>query len=121
MTAEIVGATFLAAGSVVLAFLVVDLGRRWGLGAALEPLLATGRLALTAYTLQVLFLAAVAVVRDGAPDDDWLTLAGTTLVVVGTCWLLDRRWGTGPLEWLVHRLRVGRRAGAVSARSAASP
>lgn len=119
-TAEIVGATFLATGSVVLAFLVVDLGRRARLGPVLEPVLATGRLALTAYTLQVLVLAAVAVVRGGAPDDGWAALVGTTVVVVGACWLLDRRWGTGPLEWLVHRVRVRPGATAVSARSAAS-
>ncbi len=120
-TAEIVGSTFLAAGSVVLAFLVVDVGRRWRLGPVLEPVLATGRLALTAYALQVLVLAAVAAVRDGAPDDGWAMLAGTTVVVVGVCWLLDRRWGTGPLEWLARRLRVRPRGRTVSARSAGSP
>ena len=83
-------------------------------------MLATGRLALTAYALQVLVLAAVAAVRDGAPDDGWAMLAGTTVLVVGVCWLLDRRWGTGPLEWLVHRLRVRPRGRTVSARSAGS-
>jgi len=120
-TAEIVGATFLASGSVVLAFLLVDLGRRGRHGSALAPLLATGRLALTAYTLQIVLLAAVAAARDGAPDDGWATLVGTTVVVVGVCWLLDRRWGTGPLEWLVHRLRVRPRGVSVSARSDGSP
>jgi uncharacterized membrane protein YeiB len=99
-TAEILGATLLATGSVVAAFVVVALGRRWRLGAVLEPLLATGRLALTAYTLQVVLLAGLAVLRNNARDDGWLMLGGTSLVVVTVCWALDRWWGTGPLEWL---------------------
>ncbi len=120
-TAEIVGATFLASGTVVLAFLVVDVGRRHRLGAAVEPLLATGRLALTAYTLQVLLLAGVGALRGGVPDDGWATLVGTAVAVVGACWALDRRWGTGPLEWLVHRLRVPAPRRSLSARSDGSP
>jgi uncharacterized membrane protein YeiB len=120
-TAEIVGATFLASGAVVLAFLVVDVGRRHRLGAAVEPLLATGRLALTAYTLQVLLLAGVGAVRGGAPDDGWALLVGTAVVVVAACWVLDRRWGTGPLEWLVRRLRVPASRRSLSARSDGSP
>ncbi len=107
-TAEIIGATLLAAGSVVLAVLVVELGRRWGtVGAVvLAPLLATGRLALTAYTLQVLLLAAVGVLRGGSADDGWTMLGGTCLVVFGTCWALDRWWGTGPMELLFGLARL---------------
>lgn len=103
-TAEVIGATFLATATVVACFLAVALVRRLGAGGVLEPLLSTGRLALTAYTLQILFLAALQL--PGPRDDDtWLILASTTLVVVGGCWLLERRFGTGPLEWVVHRLR----------------
>ena len=58
-TAEVVGATFLACATVVASFLAVELLRRFGAGGVLAPLLSTGRLALTAYTLQILFLAAI--------------------------------------------------------------
>ena len=116
-TAEIVGATLLACGTVVLSFACVQTVRDLGAGRVLEPLLATGRLALTAYTVQILWLALLAALRDNAPDDAWWILGSSLLVVVGACWALDRWWGTGPLEWLVHRLRVtaptppGRHAG----------
>lgn len=104
-TAEVVGATLLATGTVIASFLVVDLARRFGLERGLEPLLSTGRLALTAYTVQILWLALLATLRGGARDDEWWILATTTAVVVGACWLLERVMGTGPLEWLMHRLR----------------
>ena len=116
-TAEIVGATLLACATVVLSFACVQTVRDLGAGRVLEPLLATGRLALTAYTVQILWLALLAALRDNAPDDAWWILGSSLLVVVGACWALDRWWGTGPLEWLVHRLRVtaptppGRHAG----------
>jgi uncharacterized membrane protein YeiB len=104
-TAEVVGATFLACGTVVASFLVVHLVRRAGADRVLRPLLATGRLALTAYTLQVLWLVLLAALRDNASDDAWWILGSTLVVVVGACWACDRRWGTGPLEWVLHRLR----------------
>jgi len=104
-TAEVVGATFFATATVVASFLAVDLLRRRGAGAVLEPLLSTGRLALTAYTLQILFLAAIQLTVGPRQDDSWLILGSTLLVVVGGCWLLDRRFGTGPMEWLVRALR----------------
>jgi uncharacterized membrane protein YeiB len=104
-TAEVVGATFLAAGAVVASFLAVGLVRRRGAGGALEPLLATGRLALTAYTAQILWLALLATLRDNAPDDSWWILGSSLVVVVGSCWALDRWRGTGPLEWVTHTLR----------------
>lgn len=123
-SAEVVGATLLATGTVVASFLALDLARRLGVGRALDPLLSTGRLALTAYTLQILWLALLSSLRHGARDDEWWILASSTLVVVGACWVLERWWGTGPLEWLVHRLRprapVRRHPGGVSGRSGGS-
>lgn len=104
-TAEVVGGTLLATGVVVASFLLLRGARRVGVGRWLDPVLAAGRLALTAYTVQILFLAVVGVLRGGADDDSWLVLAATTAVVLGTCWALDRSWGTGPLEWVLHRLR----------------
>ena len=105
-TAEIVGATLLARGTVVLSFACLEALRDLGAGRVAGPLLATGRLALTAYTVQILWLALLSTLRDGAPDDAWWILGSSLVVVVGTCWALDRWWGTGPLEWVVHRLRV---------------
>ena len=116
-TAEIVGATLLSCGTVVLSFAALQTVRDLGAGRVAEPLLATGRLALTAYTLQILWLALLAALRDDAPDDSWWILGSSLVVVVGACWALDRWWGTGPLEWVVHRLRTpvpgppGRHAG----------
>lgn len=119
-TAEVVGATLLATGSIVASFLVVDLARRFGVARALDPVLSAGRLALTAYTLQILWLALLSPLRDGAPDDEWWILGSSILVVVGGCWLLERLTGTGPLEWLVHRLRPRPPEAGVSARSGGS-
>jgi uncharacterized membrane protein YeiB len=107
-TAEVIGATLLATGSVVASFIMLALAERFSLRRVLEPVLATGRLALTAYTVQILWLALLSVLRDGAPDDAWWILGSSLVVVVGACWALDRWWGTGPLEWLVHRLRPRR-------------
>ena len=87
----------------------VDLLRRVGAGAVLGPWLSTGRLALTAYTLQIVFLALIQVAVGPRRDDSWLILGSTTLVVVGGCWLLERRFGTGPLEWVIHQLRPSSR------------
>lgn len=118
-TAEVLAATFLACGAVVASFAVVLLvrGPAPGLARALAPVLAVGRLAFTAYTVQILVLAAVSLARGGADDDTWPVLVGTTVVVVGVCWVLDRRVGTGPLEALVRATRVpsrGRHGGPLS-------
>ncbi len=99
-TAEVVGATFAASATVVGCFLVVDLLPGPGARRVLQPLLATGRLALTAYTVQILWLALLAALRDNAPEAAWWVLGSTLVVVVGLCWEFDRRWGTGPLEWV---------------------
>ncbi len=114
-TAEVVAGTFLAGGVVAASFAIADLAAvgRWGVR-ALDPVLSLGRLALTAYTVQVLVLALVSLVRDGADDDTWPVLLLTTAIVVGSVWTLDRTWGTGPLELLVRlaRLPDGWRPGA---------
>ena len=119
-TAEVFGASLLAAAVVVACFALVDTVRpavgdvaSSGGGAAARvaarvaaPVLATGRLALTAYTAQILWLALVSLVRGtGVADDSWLVLVSTAVVVVGGSWALERWWGTGPLEWLLHRIR----------------
>ena len=92
-------------GAVVASFLLLATARRLGVGRWLDPVVVTGRLALTAYTLQIVLLALLGALPGGADDDSWLVLASTTALVLGTCWALDRWWGTGPLEWVVHRLR----------------
>ena len=104
-TAEVVGASFAASATVVTCFLVVEQVTAPGGHRALRPLLATGRLALTAYTVQILWLALLAALRDDAPQDSWWVLGSSLVVVIGLCWWFDRRWGTGPLEWVLHRLR----------------
>ncbi len=105
-SAEVLGATLLAASVVVASFVLVDQVGQLGAAKVLDPVLAAGRVALTAYTVQILWLALVALVRGaGLPDDTWAVLLSSTTVVLGTSWALDRWWGTGPLEWLVHRIR----------------
>ena len=110
-TAEVLAATFLACGVLALALAVTATARDHvpRLSTVLQPLLATGRLALTGYVLQILVLALVSLARGGASDDSLLLLALTTAVVVGACTLLDRRFGTGPLELLARAVRVPRR------------
>ncbi len=121
-TAEVTSASLLAGGVVVLALLVA--GPAAAAASGITPLLATGRLALTGYALMVLLLAAVPRTPGGAPEPGWLPLAGVLVAVVAACWAIERRWGTGPLEWLAHRARLPARRGAgsrgVSARSGGS-
>ena len=96
---------------------MLALAERFSLRRVLAPLLAAGRLALTAYTLQILWLALLSALRDGAPDDQWWILGSILVVVVGGSWLLERLMGTGPLEWLIHVLRphpIGRSGSARS-------
>ena len=96
---------------------MLALAERISLRRVLAPLLAAGRLALTAYTLQILWLALLSALRDGAPDDQWWILGSSLVVVVGGSWLLERLMGTGPLEWLIHVLRPHPLGSSVSARS----
>ena len=118
LAAYVIGATLLATGSVVASFIMLALAERFSLRRVLAPLLAAGRLALTAYTLQILWLALRSALRDGAPDDQWWILGSSlVVVVVGGSWLLERLMGTGPLEWLIHVLRPHPLGSSVSVRS----
>jgi hypothetical protein len=105
-SAEVLAAVLLASGVVVGSFVLVDQVGHRRPGRVLDPVLATGRIALTAYTVQIVVLAVVALVRGPQlRDDTWPILLGTTVAVLGACWALDRWWGTGPLEWVLHRIR----------------
>ncbi|MCC2315168.1 heparan-alpha-glucosaminide N-acetyltransferase domain-containing protein [Cellulomonas xiejunii] len=77
-------------------------GVRWP--RALAPVSATGALALTAYTGQLL---AIAVLGDDvvwqATATSWLAFL---LVTVGFCWLWHATVGRGPLETLLHAVSV---------------
>lgn len=72
-----------------------------------RPVTATGRLALTAYTLQLLVLAGIGVlVLHGGPDDSWAVLAVLTVSVVGFCLLWDRLGWVRPVESLLRLPQV---------------
>lgn len=101
-TAEIVGSCAFAAGTVIACCWLVTI--RTGSVRVLAPLIATGRLALTAYALQILLLAAL--FRASGPtfdDNDWRILAGLIGLLVVACWAWVR-WvrRPGPLEGLVR-------------------
>lgn len=70
----------------------------------LEPLAATGRLALTAYALQLIILRGLTdAFLQGGRDDHWWVLVLTLALIVTSCTLWDRWLGQGPLE---RQLRV---------------
>lgn len=97
-TPEILGAVLLCAS--------VTTGCRWLLGALraeragrwLGPLAATGRLALTAYAVQILALAAVVRLLDLRTDDHWATMCGIAALCVAFSWAWLRIAPVGPLE-----------------------
>lgn len=101
-TPEIVGATLLSASATWLcAWAVAAVPDSWQ--RVFDPFVATGRMALTAYTAQILVLAAViAVLLPGQRDDHWWVLAAVLLVCVGGSWAWLSRFRTGPLELLVR-------------------
>lgn len=100
---EVVGATGVGLCVLALALLAAD---RWP--RTVEPLAATGSLALTAY---VAHLVALAAGLDGLSDNAWIVLAGFVVVTVGLGWWWQRSLGRGPLEWALRALTmvVGRR------------
>ena len=73
-------------------------GERWP--RALGPLAATGSLALTAYTGQVVAIAILG--RDVVFDPDMAVTAAFVLVTVGACTLWRATMGRGPLERALH-------------------
>lgn len=102
-SAEIVGATLLSLSATwFCVWLVGMLGdrhtRRW-LGAIVD----TGRMALSAYTVQVLALAlVVGLWLPGQRDDHWWVTVLVTAVCVGTSWVWLRRFRQGPVETVLR-------------------
>lgn len=101
-TPEIVGATLLSASATWLcAWVVAAVPDSWQ--RVFDPFVATGRMALTAYTAQILVLAAiVGVLLPGQRDDHWWVLLGVLVVCVGGSWAWLSRFRTGPLEVVVR-------------------
>lgn len=102
-TPEIIGAALLSLSATwTCAWLATGLGpqrvRAW-LGAVVD----TGRMALTAYTLQVLALAAI--VRwalGGGGDDHWAVMLGVITLCLGFCWSWLKVFDIGPVEWVLR-------------------
>ncbi len=68
------------------------------------PVAATGALALTAYTGQLLVIAVLG--PDVVYQPSNAVLAAFVVVTVAACWAWRVRWGRGPLERAVHRASV---------------
>ncbi len=69
----------------------------------LAPVTATGRMAFTAYVLQILILAlTVRLFLNGGRDDSWIVLGALTVLIVGFCWLWERLGWPRPLESLLR-------------------
>ena len=102
-TLEIIGASLLSLSATwACAWLVAALGERrvraW-LGAVVD----TGRMALTAYTVQVLALALITRwILVGASDDHWAVLLGVIALCVGFSWAWLKVFDIGPLEWILR-------------------
>ncbi|WP_432558846.1 DUF418 domain-containing protein [Granulicoccus sp. GXG6511] len=70
----------------------------------LAPLVATGRMALTAYALQFVLLRVITdVFLDGGRDDHWWVLGVLTVTVVGFCWVWERLGWPRPAEPLLRQ------------------
>ncbi len=106
-TAEPHSSTFFeVAGNTGTSLLVLAaclaVGVRWP--RALAPVSATGALALTAYTGQLLTIAVLGDEVVWQPSTaGWLVFLGVT---VGLCWLWRATLGRGPLELLLHVVSV---------------
>lgn len=100
---EIVGAILLSLSATwFCAWLVDALGegrtRRW-LGAVVD----TGRMALSAYAVQVLALAAIMTyVLPGQRDDNWGVMLAVIALCVGVSWVWLKAFPLGPLEWVLR-------------------
>lgn len=70
---------------------------------AFAPLLATGRMALTAYALQFVLLRVITdVFLDSGKDDHWWVLGVLTVLAVGFCWTWARLGWPRPVESLLR-------------------
>lgn len=106
--AEILGSLAFAAGTTAAAVWLCDRLRERPL--VLRPLLATGRMALTAYTVQVLLLAGLQRVTGvGWDDDQWWVLGLTLAVCVFGSWAWSATRLPGPLEGLLRLPRLATR------------
>jgi len=98
MVASLAVTTAVLAGSRWLTTSVRPGHLRW-----LDPLAATGRMAMTAYVLQLVVLRVLTdAFLGGGRDDHWWVLAATLLGLVGVSWAWRRFVGQGPLEWLLR-------------------
>ncbi|GAB4076882.1 hypothetical protein GCM10028781_16460 [Nostocoides australiense] len=111
--AELLGSTAFAAGATIgCVWLLARLGdaHRTDRPGGLAPLVATGQLALTAYSLQIVLLRVLQELTGPGFDDDRPWVLGLTLaVVVGCCWAWRRTGLTGPMEVLLRAPRLLRR------------
>lgn len=115
-TAEIVGATLLSLSATWFCWWLAGALGEARTRALLGALMDTGRMALSAYTLQVLGLAAiVALVLPGQRDDHWWVTLQVSGLCIGSSWLWLRFLPQGPVEILLRlpgrRLRRGRPVG----------
>ncbi len=100
---EIIGVILLSLSATwFCAWLVAVLGevgtRRWA-GAVVD----TGRMAFTAYAVQVLALAAIVrFLLGGGRDDHWAVMLGVIALCVGVSWAWLRAFPIGPLEWVLR-------------------
>jgi uncharacterized membrane protein YeiB len=94
---EVVANTGVGLAVLALSLIVAD-----AVPALVAPVAATGALALTAYTVQLLAIAALGSSVVWEPDTGtWLAFLGFTLAA---CWLWRAAFGRGPLERLLHTL-----------------
>ncbi len=102
-TPEILGAILLSLSATwVCAWLAATLGprrvRAW-LGAVVD----TGRMALTAYTVQVLALAVIVRVwLGGGRDDHWAVMLSVIALCLTVSWAWLKVAPIGPLEWVLR-------------------
>jgi uncharacterized membrane protein YeiB len=117
-TPEIIGAALLSLSATwACAWLATALGEH-RVRAALGAVVDTGRMALTAYTLQVLALALIARwVLGGGSDDHWAVMLGVITLCLGFCWTWLKVFDLGPVEWVL-RLPVRAMSAGTSARNA---
>ena len=102
-TLEILGSCAFAAGAFIACWWLVAVAPD-GVRPLWSPLVATGRMALTAYAVQILVLAAwMRSVGSTWSDNQWVVLLAAEVACVGLSWVwvgLLRRMG--PLEWVLR-------------------